>query len=278
MQGPHLTASSRLQLALVIVGNALMRIAGSASAVLVGLYLADLANRGFRVTAALAGTLGAVSFSAELIGAVPLGLASDAIAPRALMTGGALLGALATQLFGISSRTGIFFMSRTLEGVGAAGVAPSLLAHLTDVTDGNPSLRARVMSFFELSLLAGLALGGLIAAQLWHLLNRGAFAAVASVYVLCAGLLFLGAVGSHGHGSKEAISGFHRALREPSLQRLAPVWLCVNSIVGLWLGPTLIFLLTQRSQRSQFMAVLLPTGPNRWVGCCWDTRLFSVPV
>jgi MFS family permease len=267
VQGPHLTASSRLQLALVIVGNALMRIAGSASAVLVGLYLADLANRGFRVTAALAGTLGAVSFSAELIGAVPLGLASDAIAPRALMTGGALLGALATQLFGISSRTGIFFMSRTLEGVGAAGVAPSLLAHLTDVTDGNPSLRARVMSFFELSLLAGLALGGLIAAQLWHLLNRGAFAAVASVYVLCAGLLFLGAVGSHGHGSKEAISGFHRALREPSLQRLAPVWLCVNSIVGLWLGPTLIFLLTQRSQRSQFMAGLFADRPEQvgWV-------------
>ena len=267
VQGPHLTASSRLQLALVIVGNALMRIAGSASAVLVGLYLADLANRGFRVTAALAGTLGAVSFSAELIGAVPLGLASDAIAPRALMTGGALLGALATQLFGISSRTGIFFMSRTLEGVGAAGVAPSLLAHLTDVTDGNPSLRARVMSFFELSLLAGLALGGLIAAQLWHLLNRGAFAAVASVYVLCAGLMFLGAVGSHGHGSKEAISGFHRALREPWLQRLAPVWFCVNSIVGLWLGPTLIFLLTQRSQRSQFMAGLFADRPEQvgWV-------------
>jgi len=244
-----------------------MRIAGSASAVLVGLYLAELANRGFRVTAALAGTLGAISFAAELIGAVPLGLASDAIAPRALMTGGALVGAVATQLFGITSRTGVFFLSRTLEGVGAAGVAPSLLAHLTDVTDGNPSLRARVMSYFELSLLAGLALGGLIAAQLWHLLSRGAFAAVAAVYILCAGLLFAGGVGSRGHGSKEAIAGFYRALREPSLQRLAPVWLCVNSIIGLWLGPTMIFLLTQRSQGNQFMAGLYADKPEQvgWV-------------
>ncbi len=244
-----------------------MRIAGSASAVLVGLYLAELANRGFRVTAALAGTLGAVSFAAELIGAVPLGLASDAIAPRALMTGGALLGAVATQLFGITSRTGVFFLSRTLEGVGAAGVAPSLLAHLTDVTDGNPSLRARVMSYFELSLLAGLALGGLIAAQLWHLLSRNAFAAVAAVYILCASLLFGGGVGSRGHGSKEAIAGFYRALREPSLQRLAPVWLCVNSIIGLWLGPTMIFLLTQRSQGNQFMAGLYADKPEQvgWV-------------
>ena len=244
-----------------------MRIAGSASAVLVGLYLAELANRGFRVTAALAGTLGAISFAAELIGAVPLGLASDAIAPRALMTGGALVGAVATQLFGITSRTGVFFLSRTLEGVGPAGVAPSLLAHLTDVTDGNPSLRARVMSYFELSLLAGLALGGLIAAQLWHLLSRGAFAAVAAVYILCAGLLFAGGVGSRGHGSKEAIAGFYRALREPSLQRLAPVWLCVNSIIGLWLGPTMIFLLTQRSQGNQFMAGLYADKPEQvgWV-------------
>jgi MFS family permease len=267
VQDFSVAVSSHRRLALVIVGNALMRIAGSASGVLVGLYLADLANHGSRVNAALVGTLGAISFGAELVGAVPLGLASDAVAPRALMTGGALLGALATQLFGISGRTGIFFLSRTLEGVGAAGVGPSLLAHLTDVTDGSPSLRARVMSYFELSLLAGLALGGLIAAQLWRLLNRGAFAAVASVYVLCAGLLFLGAVGSRGHGTKEAISGFYRALREPSLQRLAPIWLCVNSIVGLWLGPTLIFLLTQRSQGSQFLAGLFADRPERvgWV-------------
>ncbi|MGH7195120.1 MAG: hypothetical protein ACREJM_16525, partial [Candidatus Saccharimonadales bacterium] len=77
-----------------------MRIAGGASGVLVGLYLADLANRGAQVSAALVGVLGAVSFGAELVFAVPMGMLSDAIAPRALITGGAVLGALATQLFG----------------------------------------------------------------------------------------------------------------------------------------------------------------------------------
>jgi hypothetical protein len=51
------------------------------------LYLADLANRGAYVDAALAGALGAVSFGAELLFAVPMGMLSDAIAPRALMTG-----------------------------------------------------------------------------------------------------------------------------------------------------------------------------------------------
>jgi MFS family permease len=260
----QITSSNlRSRLPLVILGNAFMRIASGASGVLVGLYLADLANRGFRVNAALVGTLGAVSFGAELVAGVPMGLASDAVAPRALMTGGALLGAIATQLFGMSSRPTIFFLSRTVEGVGAAAVTPSLLSHLTDATDGSHSLRARVMSYFELSLLAGLALGGLTGAQLWHFLSAGAFGAVAAIYVLGACLLVLGAVGSRGHGSAQAISGFYTALKEPSLQRLAPVWLCVNTIVGLWLGPTLPFLLTHRGGGKQFLDGIFSNQPER---------------
>jgi hypothetical protein len=99
---------ARHRLSLVIAGNALMRIAGGASGVLVGIYLADLANRGSKVEAALVGILGAISFIAELIGSVPMGLASDAISPRVLMISGSLLAALATQLLGMSGNAGIF--------------------------------------------------------------------------------------------------------------------------------------------------------------------------
>jgi predicted MFS family arabinose efflux permease len=119
------------------------------------------------------------------------------------------------------------------------------------------------MSYFELSLLAGLALGGLTGAQLWHFLSVRAFGAVAAIYVLAACLLLLGAVGSRGHGSAQAISGFYTALKEPSLQRLAPVWLCVNTIVGLWLGPTLPFLLTHRGGGKQFLDGIFSNQPER---------------
>src|SRR5258708_15548610 len=261
-----------LRLALGILGNALQRIAGGTSGVLVGLYLADLANHGFPIGAALVGTLGAVSFGAELIGAVPMGIASDAIAPRVLMTLGSLLGAVATQLFGLSGSVQIFYMSRILEGLGAPAVEPPLLAHLTDVTVHDAGLRAKVRSYFEASLLAGLALGGLLGGQLWRLLGTKAFAATAFaatavVYVLSAGLLYAGAVGSRSHGSSQAIAGFFRALRQPALQRLAPVWLCVNTIVGLWLGPTLIFLLTHNSGSGQFLDGIFANHPERvgWV-------------
>jgi MFS family permease len=258
---------ARHRLPFVIVGNALMRIAGGASGVLVGIYLADLANHGSRVDAALVGTLGAISFIAELAGSIPMGLASDAISPRALMISGSLLAALATQLFGMSGQVSIFFLSRALEGVGAAAIAPSLLAHLTDVTADDYALRARVMSYFELSLLAGLGLGGLVGSQLWRVCGAVAFSIVAVAYLLCAGFLFLGAIGSRGYGSKQALSGFYRALAEPSLRRLAPVWLCVNTIVGLWLGPTFFFLMTHRSQGHQFLAGLFADRPDRvgWI-------------
>lgn len=258
---------SIFRLALVLVGNALQRIATGASGVLVGLYLAKLANEGAAIGVAVVGTLSAVSFVAELAAAAPMGIASDAVAPRGLMTAGSLLGAAATQLFGMTGLVSIFFLSRTLEGVGAAAVAPPLLAHLTDVTDRDAGLRAKAMSYFEVSLLAGLALGGLVAAQLWEWFGLHAFAAVAVVYVLSAGLLNAGAIGSRSHGAQQAVVGFLRALRQPSLQRLAPVWLCVNTIVGLWLGPTFIFLLTHKSARSQFLDGIFINQPERvgWV-------------
>jgi predicted MFS family arabinose efflux permease len=41
------------------------------------------------------------------------------------------------------------------------------------------------------------------------------------------------------------------------------VWLCVNSIVGLWLGPTLIFLLTQKVRSGQFLAGIFGAQPER---------------
>ena len=260
---PHATkASARRRLPIVLLGNALMRVAGGASGILVGLYLADLANHGARMDAALVGTLGAVSFGAELLGSVPMGLLSDATAPRALMTGGALLGAAATQLFGMSGWVEVFFLSRAAEGLGAAAGVPPLLAHLTDVTEGDPALRSRVMSYFELSLLAGLALGGLLGSQLWSALHTSAFAAVATVYLLCAGLLFFGAKGSRGYGRQEAFAGFAHALREPSLRRLAPIWLCVNAIVGLWLGPTLTFLMTHTANSGQYLAGIFADRPE----------------
>jgi len=240
----------------------MLRVAGGASSVLVGVYVADLASRGFNMGAALAGTLAAISFGAELLGAVPLGVLSDAVSARTLMTGGALLAALATFLFGVTHEAGVFVMSRALEGLAAAAGVPALLAYLTDATADDHTLRARAMSYFELSLLAGLALGGIVGGQLWSVLGAGAFTALALLYVVAALLLFMGSVGSRRRRKHEVWQGLMRSLAMPALRRLAPVWLCVNAIIGLWLGPTLYFLLSHRSNGDQLLAGLFADNPS----------------
>jgi MFS family permease len=158
--------------------------------------------------------------------------------------------------------TEIFFLSRALEGIGVAAVTPPLLAYLADATSHDSSLRARVMSFFELSLLAGLALGGLMGSQFWHLFDVHAFSFVAVAYLLCAMLLFFGAKGSQSRGSHAAWQGLLQAIKDPSVRSLAPVWLCVNAVVGLWLGPTLPFLMTKRPSGSQYLDGIFANTPT----------------
>jgi predicted MFS family arabinose efflux permease len=85
---------------------------------------------------------------------------------------------------------------------------------------------------------------------------------VALAYLVSAVLLFFGAKGSRSHGSHAAWLGLLRALKDPSVRSLAPVWLCVNAVVGLWLGPTLPFLLTKKPSSSQYLDGIFTTDPT----------------
>jgi MFS family permease len=250
-------------LAQAISSHALLRIASGANGILIGLYLAHLDNAGAAHSVQMVGTLSAVSFAAELLASLPMGVASDALHPRWLMTGGALAGAVAAVLFAVSDRSSIFFFSRFLEGIGAAAVVPALLAYLTVNTQGDRTMRARVMSYFELSLLGGLAFGGLLASELFHQFHAGSFVAIACVYLLCAVLLFFATrTGAQAH-TDSPLAALKSAWKLPALRHLAPVWLCVNCIVGLWLGSTLPFLLTRARSTNQFLDGVFAGQPSR---------------
>jgi len=237
----------------VIIGNGILRVAGGASSVLVGTYIADLNGRGVPLGAGLAGGLAATSFGAELAGSIPFGMLSDVVSVRALMVSGALLAAVGTLLFPLTRAVPIFVLSRILEGLAVAISVPAMLAYLTEATASNPLRRTRSMSYFELSLLAGLALGGVTAAQAWNQLGVGAFLALSLMYVAAAGLLFRAHSTRRVDADHHAWRTLHSALALPDVRRLAPVWLCMNAIVGLWLGPTFYFLMTHRASTDQWL-------------------------
>lgn len=247
----------------VLMAHGALRIASGANGILIGLYLAGLQNAGGKQDAGMVGILSAVSFSAELLASIPMGLASDTLSPRWLMTIGAAVGAVAALLFGLTHSTLVFFASRTLEGLSTAAVVPSLLAYLTVETEDNPTLRVKAMSFFELTLLAGLGVGGLVASQLFRAWGGGSFFAIGAIYLLCSTLIFTGAIGRRRVAIASPFVGLKNALKVPGLRHLAPVWLCVNCVVGLWLGPTLAFLLTQNVHSNQTFAGAFHDTPSR---------------
>ena len=259
----HSLERARRRLPFVLIGHAFMRVAGGAGGLLVGLYLSDMANRGAEISAAMVGALGAVSFGAELMGAIPMGMLADTVALRFLMIGGGAVGAAGIYIMGLTTFIPLFFLSRALEGFGAAATVPSILAYLTDTTEGSRKLRARVMSFFELTLLAGIALGSPLGGMLWQSLgSRKAFAGAAGFYLISVGLLGFGAIGLRMYPAVSAGRALRTALRENSVRRLAPAWVCMNAIVGLWLGPTFVFLLTQREAGDQYLAGLFADQPE----------------
>ena len=248
---------------IVVASNGLLRVAGGASSVLVGVYLADLSRRGLGVTVGFVGILAAISYAAELLGSVPMGLLADALPTRTLMAGGAVLAAAATALFGATHQVSLLVASRVLEGFAAAASVPALLAHLTDATTDDDALRKRAMSYFELSLLVGLAFGGLLGSRLWAGLGTTAFVALAGIYLVAAALMYVGGAAGLSSRSESVWGGLRRALSTSALRHLAPIWLCMNTIVGLWLGPTLYFLLTAPSHGDQLLPGLLADDPTR---------------
>ena len=262
-----------------IFAHSLLRIASSADGVLVGLFLAGLSRENRGIQAALAGLLGATAYGAELIASTPLGLAADVFPARGLMPLGALTSALGTRLFTATVSAPIFFVSRALLGLGVAAVTPPLLGFLAQSTRRESRQRARVMSFFELSMLAGIALGGLVGSQLWtHLGSRG-FGALALLEASCALLLFLAVRQTREPPAAHALRGLREVLRHPLVRRLAPSWVLVNAVVGLWLGPTLTFLLTEPPRSGQYLDGLFAQVPGHigWLMLSY-TAIFGVGV
>ena len=269
----------RQRLPLVLAGNTIIRIAGGAGGVLIGLYFSDLGNRGQDVNAMVVGLLGAVTYGAELIGALPMGVLTDRLSPRFLMIAGGLLGATGMGLLGVVRQVPAFFVSRSLEGGAWAASATSILVYLTDLTEDAKHIRGRVMAIFEVTLLTGIALGGPVGAGLWRRLGTTAFVTTAGLYLLSSVAFWIGARGSEKRSTEEAFAGLKQAFNEPSIRTLAPAWLAINAIVGIWMGPMITFLLTFRQEGSQYLNGLFADNPEQvgWVFLAY-TLVFGLGV
>ena len=201
------------------------------------------------------------------------------------MIAGPLLGGIAVQLIAWPSLvlgwpTLLVGMAigRIIEGFSTASSAPSTLSYLSFATSGAPSLRGRVMAFYEMATVVGIGGGFVAGAIVWDRLGHTAFIAVSVIYVASLALFVrirgtsAGAPRGRGLEAHALIS----VLRRPRMLRFAPAWLCVNTIVGVW-GTHSAFQLTGEEQSGQYLAGGF-TGTSLGAGFAFFTIAFMLGV
>ncbi len=234
--------SKQSRLGAIYTSNSLLRVAATASSstALIGYYIAQLAGAGEGFDSELIGRLNATFNGFALLAAIPGGVLIDRNSPRLVLVIGALLGAIATQLFGISNgNVTFFYASRALEGIGSSLALPAILAYLTDITEKEPETRGRVMSYFEVTLFGGIAIGTLIAGFLWEQVGTTSFGMMAIIYVIAAVVFWFGARGATTQTtvrSSSSLASLREAFSDDALRRLAIPWLIFNTIVGMLLA------------------------------------------
>lgn len=237
-----------------VLGNLIFRCASWATAVVLGLYLADLDRGGVPVPAVAVGVLAGAFYVVEILGAPLCGALSDRWGSRLFLLAGPLCGALSAQLMGLTTALVLLALARALEGVAVACATPSILAFLAYHTRGTLAFRGRIMGLFEIAAVVGIALGGLLAGLLWQALGTWAFTAVALVYL--GSLALFASIGPvsprSGYLVQRPLREYPRLLGQPRLLRFVPAWASVNAIVGVW-GTFLPFMLAGRDDPQQFL-------------------------
>ncbi len=157
---------------LVIWSQLFLRTASSAGVLVVGGYIVYLRDQGDAVNSVLLGGVSALFYVAELLWAPLAGSLSDQRGRKLFLLAGPALSAAAVLLIPLGAATmavlpvgivvGLVGLARLVEGVGAAVSVPATLSFLAESTDGQPVMRGRSMSFFELASSIGIAAGAVV--------------------------------------------------------------------------------------------------------------------
>ncbi|HTD79146.1 MAG TPA: MFS transporter [Chloroflexota bacterium] len=239
-------------LTLALGGTFVLRCASYAAGLLVAISLGLKSRNEADVTVGYASLVAVTFYVSELFGAPLFGAWSDRIGRKPLMLLGAVLGAIAAQLMGLTMLIPVLVVVRILQGLSTAAAAPATLGFLSAQTAASEKLRGRVMGFYEAATVVGLALGGFVAGQLHDRFGPFSFSIVALVYVVAL-LPFLFVRDRawmprvrRSHGNLLA-----RMLNR-RIMRFAPAWLAANAVLGAWfsVGP---YLAAGAPNRAQFL-------------------------
>ena len=261
----------------VLIGTFTLRFSTGLTGLLLTFYVRDLANhRGILDQALGLGSgvvVGALTFSVihalfyvSELGLSPLfGVLSDRLGHYRVMQYGPVFGIVAAVVTWLTTNVPLLGATRLLEGSATASSVPSILGFISGATAHDEGLRGRAVARFEAATLTGL-LGGFVAAGiLYNAIGPAAFLVNAIVYVVSL-LIYRYGVDPHldvqprqsGDGAPRIdLSRYRRILGSTHVWLLAPTWIAVNAVLGLYTTQTVFNLVRPATPLTSFPDQLL---------------------
>ncbi len=249
----------------VVLGTFTLRFSTGLTGAMLVYYLDDLpAYGGQQVDAVVLGLFTASFFAAELILAPLFGMLADRFGYHRIMELGPAFGAVAVVLTGITTSLVLLGATRWLEGASTAASVPAILGFVAIATVGDEGLRGRAVARFEAATLAGIG-GGIVAAGVvYTALGNVAFFANALLYGVSWCIYRFGISdprvdhGGHEHERRTTLSRYWQILRGAHVWLLAPTWIAINAVIGLWTAQSIFQLI--REPEPAFADQLLMQG------------------
>ncbi len=215
------------------------------------------------------GVVTALFYVAELTFSPVFGVLSDRIGHHRVMQFGPVFGMVAAVATWATTNLPIIGATRILEGSATASSVPSILGYIAAATAADEGLRGKAVARFEAATLAGLLSGFVVAGLLFPLLGPGAFLVNGLLYAVSLAIyrfgvderldrLPQGEAGAAPEGTPTGLAYYWRILTGTHVWLLAPTWIAINAVLGLYTTQTIFQMV--RAPDPRFPGQLLMGG------------------
>jgi MFS family permease len=210
-------------------------------------------------------------YVSELVLSPIFGVLSDRLGHWKVMQWGPMFGIVAVVVTWATTSVPLIVGTRLLEGSATASSIPSILGFIAVATAADEGLRGRIVARFEAATLAGLLAGFAVAGPLITLFGAEAFLINGLVYLVSLSIYRWG-VDRNLEASLEAphatgggrfdFSRYRAILGRSHVWLLAPTWVAVNAVLGLFTTQTIFQLVKEADPK--FSDQLLMGGFEPW--------------
>jgi MFS family permease len=194
------------------------------------------------------GLIAATFYLSELVLSPVFGILSDRRGHWQVMQWGPFFGLVAVVITWATVNLPLILGTRLLEGAATAASIPSILGFIAVATAADEGLRGRTVARFEAATLAGLLAGFAVAGPLFTTLGTVGFLVNGVLYMVSLGIYRWGVdrnleaslEAPHASGgSKLDLSRYRRILGQSHVWLIAPTWVAINAVLGLFTTQTI---------------------------------------